>query len=427
MSLEGSLSPQDFENLLYEAGFSYCAASSHLKIAVAVSGGADSLALTLLLKTWVQTQGGKLVALTVDHGLRPQATQEAESLQKLLQEQGIEHHILTWQGEKPSTALQEKAREKRYDLLKAYCLEYGYDYLFLGHHQGDQNETYCMRLRQNSGVLGLACMRALSKHQTLTLVRPFLKTTKEQLQQTLKQLNREWVEDPSNQNMAFERVFWRQTLGNLTLSLDPYQRVRNAYDDWVFRYLKAHANMCDLGYVRLDRKAFDQLPDSFQEILLSFLLQSYGVGRYLPSSKMLKGLVGKIKTPNFSAVTAKGLRISKNKKDLLMIREHRAILDEKDVSDKPFIWDKRFLITPPKNLRGRIKGIGEKGWLQLLDTNPNFKSLDVPRSVLWSLPALWVEGGKTIHPTLNAIAEDLQSEKVRSADKIFTFKPKYPF
>ncbi|MDP4840306.1 MAG: hypothetical protein NWR43_01835, partial [Alphaproteobacteria bacterium] len=79
--------------------------------------------------------------------LRPQSAQEAKNVQKLLQNHGIEHHILTWQGEKPLTALQEKARDKRYDLLKTWCLEQGYEFLFLGHHQGDQSETYCMRLR----------------------------------------------------------------------------------------------------------------------------------------------------------------------------------------------------------------------------------------------------------------------------------------
>ncbi|HBN21798.1 MAG TPA: tRNA lysidine(34) synthetase TilS [Holosporales bacterium] len=426
MSLKG-ITPQDFENLLHEAGFSHCGSSGNLKIAVAVSGGADSLALTFLLKAWVQNHGGQLVALTVDHGLRLQSTQEAKHLQELLQVQGVEHHILTWQGEKPSTALQEKAREKRYDLLKAWCLEQGYQFLFLGHHQGDQSETYCMRLRQNSGLLGLACMRALSKYQTLTLVRPFLGVTKDQLQETLKQLKIEWVEDPSNQNTAFERVFWRKTLEKTTLSLELYQRVRKAYESWIMRYLEAYAQVSDFGYVHLDREAFSQLPESFQGVLLSFLLQAYGVGRYPLSSHSLKGLLEKIRSPNFSAVTAQGMRISRNKKDLMIIREYRAIQDEKEVLGKPFIWDKRFLIIPPKNLRGVIKCIGEKGWLQLLNINPALKNLDLPRAVLWSLPSLWIEDGKKVHPSLNAIVENLQPMNGLCEDKMFVFKSKRPF
>lgn len=426
MSLKGMTS-QDFENLLHKAGFSHCSSSGPLKIAVAVSGGADSLALTLLLKAWVKTHGGRLVALTIDHGLRLQSTQEARHLQKMLQDQGIEHHILTWQGEKPSTALQEKAREKRYDLLKTYCLEKGYAFLFLGHHKGDQKETYCMRLRQNSGLLGLACMRALSKHQTLTLVRPFLDVSKEQLQETLKQLKIKWIEDPSNKNTVFERVFWRQSLGDFTPPLDLYQRVRKAYEGWVNRYLMAHTKGFDFGYMRLDQEPFSQLPESFQGILLSFLLQAYGVKHYPPSSCTLKGILEKVKSPKFSAITAQGLRISKNKKELLIIREYRAIKDEQKLLGKSFIWDKRFLITPPKNLTGVIKCIGERGWLQLLASNPALKKLDAPRGALWSLPALWIKEGREIHPSLNAVVENLQSADNLCDGKIFAFKSKFPF
>ncbi len=417
---------QEFENLLYKAGFCHSASPQNLKIAVAVSGGADSLALTFLLKKRVQEQGGELVALTVDHGLRPQSAQEAKSVQQLLQNKGIEHHILTWQGNKPLTALQEKAREKRYDLLKTWCLEEGYEFLFLGHHQGDQSETYCMRLRQNSGLLGLACMRPLSKHRTLTLVRPFLGVSKERLKKTLKQLQIEWVEDPGNQNRAFERVFWRQVLGERTPSLDLYQGVRDAYEGWIVRYLNVHAHLSDFGYVRLDKEAFAQLPEDFQGILVSFLLQAYGVGRYPLASRSLKGLLNKIKMPDFSAVTAQGLRISKHKKELLMIREYRAITEERKVSGRPFIWDSRFLITPPENLKGIIKCIGEKGWVQLLDINPALKDLDIPRAVLWSLPSLWVESGGKIHPPFKVIEKELSKDCLYES-KMFVFKSKRPF
>ncbi|NCP61631.1 MAG: tRNA lysidine(34) synthetase TilS [Alphaproteobacteria bacterium] len=421
-----AVTAQEFESLLYKAGFCHSASPQNLKIAVAVSGGADSLALTFLLKEQIQKQRGELVALTVDHGLRPQSAQEAKNVQKLLKNHGIEHHILTWQGEKPLTAIQAKARDKRYDLLKTWCLEQGYEFLFLGHHQGDQSETYCMRLRQNSGLLGLACMRPLSKHRTLTLVRPFLEIPKDRLKKTLKQLQIEWVEDSGNQNRAFERVFWRQVLGNLTPSLELYQGVREAYEGWIVRYLEAHARLSDFGYVRLDQEAFAQLPETFQGSLVSYLLQAYGVGRYPLTSRSLKGLLDKIKTSDFSAVTAQGLKISKRKKELLMVREYRAITEETELSGRPFMWDSRFLVTPSQNLKGIIKCIGEKGWLQLLDINPALKNLDVPRAVLWSLPSLWVESGEKIHPTFKVIGKE-PSKDCFYENKMFVFKSKRPF
>ncbi len=426
MSLE-ILTSKDFETLLQQAGFSFCASSKKLKIAVAVSGGADSLALTILLDHWVRQQGGKLVALTVDHGLRAHSAQEATELQALLIDRGIEHHILTWQGQKPSTALQEKARKKRYELLKRWCLENGYDFLFLGHHQGDQNETYCMRLRQKSGLMGLACMRPLTKHQSLTVVRPFLDLSKERLEGTLKQHQIEWVEDPSNQNTAFERVFWRQTLGNTSPPLELFQRLRKAYEGWIARYLKTYGQLSDLGYVHLNKRAFDQLPQSFQGILLSFLFQAYGVGGYPLSSRSLSGILNHLKNPNFSATTAQGLRISKHKGDLLIAREYRAIKEEKELLDQPFIWDKRFLIRPEKGLKGVIKCVGEKGWRDLLDRNPDLKNSPIPRAVLWSLPALWVDGGETIHLTCNGIVEAFQHENRPLKSQMFLFRSKSPF
>ena len=127
-----------------------------LTIAVAVSGGADSLALTFLLKEWCADNATHLVALTVDHRLRQDSTQEAQALHTLLTSHGIDHHILTWDGSKPTAALQEKARLKRYELLESWCQKHNVPYLFLGHHTGDQSETYCMRLRRHSGLLGLA-------------------------------------------------------------------------------------------------------------------------------------------------------------------------------------------------------------------------------------------------------------------------------
>lgn len=425
-----SLNPvalDEFETLLYGTGFSPLISPQNLKVAVAVSGGADSLALTLLLSQWVQKKGGEFVALTVDHGLRTSSAQEAQGLHDLLTSQGIQHHILTWYGDKPRSSLQEKARAKRYELLKTWCLERGYGFLFLGHHQGDQSETYCMRLRQKSGLLGLACMQPLVKQQCITIVRPFLTLPKTRLQETLKALNREWIEDPSNQNVDFERVFWRHVLKDSFLDLTLFQGVRKAYEGWIKRYLTHHGDLFDSGYVRLKKKSFDALPQDFQGILLSFLLQAYGVGRYPLSSRSLWGILEKMKSPRFSATTAQGIKISKHKDHFLIIREYRAIQDERPLLGQPFIWDKRFLIRPQHTLKGVIKCVGEKGWLHLLKDNPDLKKIDIPRAVLWSLPSVWSEDGRHIHPTFNGIVEGFQRDNRSFQDRLFIFRSKSPF
>ena len=279
--------------------FDFLQGQKKLNIAVAVSGGADSLALTLLLKEWCDAHGVTFVALTVDHGLRPESAQEAASLHTLLESLGIKHHILTWEGAKPTSALQEKARSKRYDLLEDWCHRHQFPYLFLGHHQGDQSETYCMRLRRHSGLLGLACMRPVVKKQRVTLVRPFLNISKDSLKAYLAEKGVAWVEDPSNENATFERVFWREFLGDTSIDIAQFQAVRQAYEGWLTRFLKTYAEPSPLGYCRLQKQAFFQLPLSFQKILMPHLLRTYGTQKYPLTSTALNRLLTTIKANGF--------------------------------------------------------------------------------------------------------------------------------
>lgn len=423
MSLAPLMVP-DFENLLKEAGF-LASYRSDYPLAVAVSGGADSLALTLLLHDFVGQRSGKLTALTVDHGLRKESSQEAQSLHRILESRGITHHILTWSGEKPVAALQEKARHKRYDLLESWCFENQHRTLFLGHHALDQNETYCMRVRQGSGLLGLACMRPLTPRQRVTLVRPFLTCQKAQLEATLRARSLDWVEDPSNDNSMFERIFWRKILKDLPDFHPPiscFQGVRCAYAGWVDRYLNKNATLSPLGYLVLDKAPFQQLPHSFQDILFSSLLKTYGVGKYPPSTETLHRLIAKLKGADFTAATAHGLKISSHKKAFLVAREYKAITHEVPHGGKPFVWDKRFLIHIPKAAQGIVKAIGEKGWVRLLNHTPALKEIDIPRPVLWALPALFVAG--EIHLKINMIHQVFQQVERNSLPPQFIFSPK---
>src|SRR5690606_1378938 len=109
-------------------------------LAVAVSGGADSMALALLADRWARRRRGKIVALTVDHGLRPGARAEARAAHRRLAALGIEAHLLVWGGAKPKTGIQAAAREARYRLMAGWCRRHGVLHLLLGHHREDQAE-----------------------------------------------------------------------------------------------------------------------------------------------------------------------------------------------------------------------------------------------------------------------------------------------
>lgn len=174
-------------------------------LAIAVSGGADSLALALLAKEELSVYGYKITALTVDHGLRPSSSAEAEYVSKVMKEHGIEHHILCWQGEKPSVGVEEAARAARYALLKEKCVALGICVLLTAHHLYDQAETFFMRLQRGSGLQGLCAIRPVTNYEGLKIVRPLLDTPPSVMKVYLKKRGIKWVEDESNSDTRYLR------------------------------------------------------------------------------------------------------------------------------------------------------------------------------------------------------------------------------
>ena len=172
------------------------------KIAVAVSGGADSTALLFVIKNY----GLDVVALTVDHGLRPESKDEAQEIKKICTSLNIEHHTLNWSPSDNINKMQKAARDARYALMIKFCKTHHIKTLFLAHHQDDVLETFFIRMWQKSGLLGLACMSSLTEKDGIMLARPFLNTSKKDLIHYLKKQNIPYIEDPSNTNQKYLRA-----------------------------------------------------------------------------------------------------------------------------------------------------------------------------------------------------------------------------
>ncbi|MBR1825768.1 MAG: tRNA lysidine(34) synthetase TilS [Alphaproteobacteria bacterium] len=175
------------------------------KIAIAVSGGADSLALVLMAKEELSVFGFKIVALTVNHHLRPHATAEAEYVATLMRTQKIEHHTLEWLDDKPQTGIEEAARKARYALLTEWCRNNGIKILLTAHHQNDQAETFLMRLARGSGLEGLCSMREIIENNGIIVARPLLNASPTTLRQYLQSRHIEWIEDESNADTNYLR------------------------------------------------------------------------------------------------------------------------------------------------------------------------------------------------------------------------------
>jgi tRNA(Ile)-lysidine synthase len=179
---------------------------------LAVSGGPDSVAMMLLAATWRQTSKLRLAVATVDHGLREGSRREAEAVAAWAQALGLAHCILSWEGQKPATAIQERAREARYDLLFRHAHEIGVDHLLTAHHADDQAETILFRLLRGSGIAGLAGMPFRARRAGIVHLRPFLAYPKEALVGVCAARGHPFFRDPSNEDSNFTRTRLRRLL-----------------------------------------------------------------------------------------------------------------------------------------------------------------------------------------------------------------------
>ncbi len=191
-------------------------------LVLAVSGGPDSTALMVLAARWCKTlkPKPKLIAVTVDHGLRKEARQEAAAVGRLARKLGIAHRTLRWTGTKPKTGLQAAARVARYRLLAGAARKANASHILTAHTRDDQAETMLIRLSRGSGVAGLAAMARVSSVPgddagQIKLVRPLLDIPKARLIATLRAAKVPFADDPSNRDPRFTRVRLRGLMKEL--------------------------------------------------------------------------------------------------------------------------------------------------------------------------------------------------------------------
>lgn len=186
-------------------------------LAVAVSGGPDSMALARLLCDWsAKIDGPDIHIITVDHGLRAEAAQEAENVARITKDWPKARHVtLVWEGQKPQARIQEEARKARYSLIEQYCSYHSIQHLFLAHHGDDQVETFLFRLSKGSGLDGLCGMKPVQERGSLLLCRPLLNEHKDDLISFCEDKKIEFMDDPSNDKDEFSRVRLRKMIAAL--------------------------------------------------------------------------------------------------------------------------------------------------------------------------------------------------------------------
>ena len=313
--LEGSISTDEFSAALLKILAVNTCGDIPKNIAVAVSGGPDSMALAALLADWGKSAGIQITAFVVNHNLRLESTVEAETVRDRLKKMGVLTHILTWNhgDKKPTTAIMERARIARYDLLQRAATALQIPYILLGHHADDQNETLIFRMLRASGLRGLAAMAGRVETPFVSWVRPLLGFSKARLIATCKARNLPFVEDPSNQNAAYTRVALRQgllgalgeknwTAANAALVSNKFQDLQKAVHDVAESWLKVHKTQHLLGFITVnllvDDSPFSALPPIVKSHILRECLQDIG-GQGVSggiSSKSLQNVLDWLKT-----------------------------------------------------------------------------------------------------------------------------------
>jgi tRNA(Ile)-lysidine synthase len=258
-------------------------------VVLAVSGGPDSVALLWLAARWRSKlkRGPRLIAVTVDHGLRSEAAREARDVKRLAKALEIEHRTLRWQDAKPKTGVPAAAREARYALLAKAARASGATHVATAHTQDDQAETLLMRLLRGSGITGLAAMAAETERDGVWLARPLLETSKAQLVATLEAAGIGFADDPSNRDPAFTRPRLRalmpalaaegadaRNLSRLARRLARANAALEVLADGAERYLVLTDRDAALG--GYDARMFAGLPEEIRLRLLKRAIDRHG-------------------------------------------------------------------------------------------------------------------------------------------------------
>ena len=272
------------------------------RVLLAVSGGPDSMALMLLAARWARRDADapELSVATVDHGLRPGSADEAAQVGAWASACGLSHAILRWEGDKPTRAIQEKARAARYALLVGHARAIGAQALATAHHAEDQAETVLFRLLRGSGVAGLAGMTVLSIRHGLPLHRPLLDWSKAELAAVCAAEGQAFLDDPSNRDPTFARTRLRAGAASLAAGgldrdalLRLARRAARAEQALTRAADEAEARLCADG-LRLDALALVELPDEIALRLVERLTRRASGGEKPARLDRLESVVGRL-------------------------------------------------------------------------------------------------------------------------------------
>jgi tRNA(Ile)-lysidine synthase len=304
------------------------------QIAVAVSGGPDSLALAYLAKYLSLKEKIKVKFFIVDHRLRKNSDNEAKKVRLFLKEFDINCQILVWSNKKPKSNIQSIARKNRYELLLNNCKKNNIKYLLIGHHIDDLYENFFIRLLRGSGLKGLTSFGKIAeeKNKNIAILRPLINFEKNELIFITKKVFNFYINDPSNQNSDFQRTRIRNVISKLkkdgydikkfNLTIKNLKSSDNTINFYVDRNIKKNSIFINEKNISFLNKNFFLQSDEVVFRSLSFLLKTISSKYYSSRGKSISALISKIQKNKLYKATLGGCCIEKINETILISKEN---------------------------------------------------------------------------------------------------------
>jgi tRNA(Ile)-lysidine synthase len=370
-------------------------------ILVAISGGSDSTGLLVALARGLQGLSNPAILLsaaTVDHGLREEAAAEAVCVASLCGKLGIAHRTLRWDGDKPASGIMAAAREARYGLLADAAADISADMIVTAHTFDDQQETLVMRsARRNprDGATGTGIADALLFDRRVWILRPFLGCRRDDIRDYLRREAIGWIDDPSNEDLHYERVRVRKQLARQP-ALDSPRRdegenIRAALSaaaaEWMKTYVRVHNGaLCE---IRPEGLAVDAKVLSYG---LSGLAAVFGGQAFFLGRDSMARILEFLAEGKPGRRTAAGVVFDLRRQGLFLMRESRGIMPLTVAAGATGVWDGRFLIANKGAGDILVEAAGERD-------GPIF-SPDLPKGAVHraaaAMPIIRTGEGKTI-------------------------------
>lgn len=388
MSVDGQPQDDARDEILRHVARVVLPQSAPPKIAVAVSGGGDSMAL-LHLYAHLAHEGCQVEAVTLDHGLRPAAVDEAAFVADFCARQNIPHQTLHWDGWDGAGNLMAAARVARYRLIAEWARARGIGFVVLGHTKDDVAENFLIRLARKSGPDGLAAMDVQFERDGVQWARPLWQQSRADLRDYLRRHDVDWIDDPTNDDDAFERVRVRKALvilDELGVSADVLASVSGSMRgarDALHHYARIEARrygVQEQGDLVLRLGMTGPLPAEIKRRLWNAALRWVNGAAYPPrNSALVEAVAGLTQDGN---ATVGGCLITRKGDDWRVTREYQMVRNI--VCKSTEVWDGRWVLDGPHGPDFEIRALGEG-----IRDCPDWRDTGLPRTSLIATPAIW--------------------------------------